>query len=89
MLSYPFFGDQPRLARRCQEMGLAVALTPAPLEAIDPAVIENSLDLLRNQRESFAERLFQAREWEQRIIDNREAILDQVLALTASGGQQG
>jgi MGT family glycosyltransferase len=80
MLSYPFFGDQPALARRCQELGLAVALAGEPLGPVEPARLIGALDRLEGERARFAERLSEAREWELRTIAGRGEIFDRMLA---------
>jgi hypothetical protein len=36
MLSYPFFGDQPALARRCYDLGLALRLAREPQAPLAP-----------------------------------------------------
>jgi UDP:flavonoid glycosyltransferase YjiC (YdhE family) len=81
MLSYPFFGDQPEMARRCQRLGLAAALADAPRAEIDPARARRALEDLLARREAFAARLDEARGWELAVIAGREAVLDRVLAL--------
>lgn len=81
MLSYPFFGDQPALARRCQELGLALPLTAAPQDALDPSVLLHALQRLADERQRFAARLAEARAWEQRTIDGRAAVIDRILSL--------
>lgn len=65
MVSYPLFADQPGLARRCQELGLAV-----PLE-----------DMASLDRDAMLARLETAREWELRTIAGRSAVLDRIAAM--------
>ncbi|MGH7898279.1 MAG: glycosyltransferase [Candidatus Binatia bacterium] len=84
MLSYPFFGDQPALARRCQDLGLALPLTDSPREAIDPDRFKAALARVEDEREAFASRLAEARAWECRTIANRGAVVDRVLELIAA-----
>jgi UDP:flavonoid glycosyltransferase YjiC (YdhE family) len=81
MLSYPFFGDQPELARRCQRLGLAAALADAPRAELDPVRARRALAGVLERRESFRARLEEARGWELDVIAGREAVLDRVLAL--------
>lgn len=85
MLSYPFFGDQPRMARRCQDMGLAIALTSIPMGPVDQTVLNKCLQRLASERQTFAERLLQAREWELRTIENRGIVLDRIEVLAIAG----
>ena len=79
MLSYPFFGDQPDLAARCQALGLAVALTATPCDPIDPAGFAAKLARARNADAAAA--LAQARQWELQTIAGRDAVVDRLLAL--------
>lgn len=81
MLSYPFFGDQPPLARRCQEMGLAVPLADAPRAPLEARAVRGAVEEVLANREAFRARLAEARRWELEVIAGREAILDRVLAL--------
>ncbi len=81
MLSYPFFGDQPALAQRCQELGLALPLTAAPQGALDPGALRHALQQLADERQRCAARLAEARAWEERTIDGRGAVLDRILSL--------
>ena len=80
MISYPFFGDQPALARRCQELELAVALTDEPQGPVEPGRLLASLDRLGDESARFAERLSEAREWELRTMAGRGEIFDRMLA---------
>lgn len=81
MISYPFFGDQPTLARRCQELGLAVPVAARPLAPLTPRALLSALARLTEARERFARRLEEARGWELRTIAGRGAVLDRILAL--------
>lgn len=78
MLSYPFFGDQPALAQRCQDLGLALPLAAA-LGAIEPGALRAALARLERERSAFTERLAEARAWELRTIAARPAIVDRIL----------
>jgi len=81
MASYPFFGDQPALARRCQDLGLAVPLAGAPQAPLEPERVRGALDRLAQGRLVFAGRLAEARSWELEVIAGRSAVLDRILAL--------
>jgi len=81
MLSYPFFADQPTLARRCQELGLAVPLGSVPGGALDPDALDDGMAQVAEDRAGFAARLAEARSWELRTIANRDRVIDRVLAL--------
>src|SRR5262249_44794991 len=54
MLSYPFFADQPALAARCQELGLAVSLTPTVREAVSVAHLHTALAQICKGREALS-----------------------------------
>jgi MGT family glycosyltransferase len=81
MLSYPFFGDQPALAHRCQELGLALALGTAPQAPLDPEQLNKAWQRIIDQLSEFRKRLAEARRWEQRTIDSREMVLDRILSI--------
>lgn len=85
MLSYPFFGDQPGLARHCQELGLAIALADAPLAPLDGPRLLAALERVARERASFAARLAAARAWELRTIAARPLVLDRILGLARAG----
>jgi MGT family glycosyltransferase len=84
MISHPFFWDQPGLARRCQEYGLALPLAPAvgaPLrdEDVAAAVIE-----VEKRREPMQARLRTACEWEKRVMAGRGAVLERIRNLESA-----
>lgn len=81
MLSYPFFGDQPEMARCCQRLGLAVALADAPRAELEAPCVQRAIDTVLEQRDAIAARLDEARGWELDVIAGREQVLDRVLAL--------
>ena len=80
MISYPFFGDQPALARRCQQLGLAVPLAE-PQARITAEALASALRRLAEDQGRFAARLAEARSWELRTIADRGAVLDRILSL--------
>jgi MGT family glycosyltransferase len=81
MISYPFYADQPLLARRCQQLGLAVSLVDEPLVPIQAESVQSALARLRADSDGFRTRLEEARSWELRTISNRDAVIDRMLAL--------
>ena len=89
MLSYPFFGDQPGLARHCQDLGLAIALADAPLASVDGHRLLAALDRAARERASFAARLAAARTWELRTIAARPQVLDRILGLARADATLG
>lgn len=81
MLSYPFFADQPALAHRCQELGLALAFGPTLLAPLDAGAARRAVDTVRERRAAFDARLAEAHAWELDVIAARDSVLDRVLAL--------
>jgi len=81
MISYPIFSDQPVLARRCEELGLAVPLAAATQAPVEPDALRAALRRLIDDRPRYALRLAEARAWELRTIAARDAVLDRLLAL--------
>ena len=84
MLSYPFFGDQPDLATRCQDLGLAIALTEAPRARLAGSDVTEALMRLEHDRGAIARRLSEAAGWEREVMASRGDVLDQIVALAAS-----
>lgn len=82
MISYPFTADQPGLAQKCQELGLAVRLVDAPLDWVRPKRAIAALHHICQDRNGFDTRLAQARRWELQVIATRKKILQTVLNLT-------
>ena len=81
MLSYPFFGDQPALSKRCQELGLAVALASAVRQPIDSDDIHWALARVVSCRESIEARLEEARRWELATISARPSVIARMVDL--------
>lgn len=81
MLSVPFFGDQPQLAARCQALGLAVPLTPAPGVPPTVAGIHAALDRVQAEGPALRARLAQAHGWENAVMAQRPAVLRRIIDL--------
>lgn len=81
MLSYPFFWDQPGLAMRCQELGIATPLVAAPRGAVSPADIGNRLRRISQDGEAIRPNLERVHDWEREVIANRPAVLQMIEAL--------
>ncbi|MFU8765768.1 MAG: glycosyltransferase [Haliea sp.] len=79
MLSYPFFSDQPGLARRCQELGLAQPLTEEARGTITADDIHAALENIQSQRDLFTERLANARAWELAVMAARPVVIERIL----------
>jgi MGT family glycosyltransferase len=81
MISYPFFGDQPALARRCEELGLALPLAERPLGPVGGESLRDCVERVLDPRGGFAERLATARTWELETIARRDEVLDGIVSL--------
>lgn len=82
MLSYPFLWDQPELAARCQEFGLAVALVDAPLAPLGAGAVAAALDEVRRRRAEIGAALRVARGWEEAVIAGRPGVIARIGQLT-------
>lgn len=82
MISYPFAADQPSLARRCQELGLAIRLADAPLDCVQPKRAIAALNQICEDRHGFDIKLAEARTWELEVIASRKQVIQKVLDLT-------
>lgn len=85
MISYPFFADQPGLAARCQEFGLAVPLVDRVLAPVDEHAIAAAFEWVAAERDAIAACLAEAREWELDVIASRDSVLERIIGLI--GGQ--
>jgi UDP:flavonoid glycosyltransferase YjiC (YdhE family) len=81
MISYPFFADQPSLAKRCQELGLAVPLVDVLRGPIDPGDVRAALARVVAERESMRIRLEEARGWELETIRRRPSVIERIVGL--------
>src|SRR5439155_4817570 len=80
MISYPFFTDQPGLARRCQEFGLAVPLAESELRGpVSANDVHAALARIEAGAADFQARFDEARRWELAAIAGRPAVLDRIL----------
>lgn len=83
MLSYPFFGDQPRLAARCRELGLALPLADTPRAPLTPETVRAAFARIEARRPALTGRLAAARDWELAVIARRPAVIARIRALMA------
>jgi UDP:flavonoid glycosyltransferase YjiC (YdhE family) len=84
MLSYPFFSDQPAMAERCQQLGIAMPLAPSLRGAVDAASIRSGLATLAGTRDTVMADLDRARSWELQVIAERPRVIRQILDLAAA-----
>jgi UDP:flavonoid glycosyltransferase YjiC (YdhE family) len=81
MISYPFLSDQPGLARRCQELGLAVPLVEVPRGPVSPGDVHAALTRVVAERDAMQARLADARGWELETILARRSVIDRIIGL--------
>ena len=83
MISYPFFGDQPAMTKRCRELGIAVPLATAPRAAFTANDVRAALARVAGERSTLAARLSEAREWELATIRERPQVIARIRQLMA------
>jgi UDP:flavonoid glycosyltransferase YjiC (YdhE family) len=81
MISYPFFADQPSLAKRCQELGLAVPLVDVLRGPVTPGDVHSALARVVAEREAIQARLAEARAWELETIRGRALVIERIVDL--------
>jgi UDP:flavonoid glycosyltransferase YjiC (YdhE family) len=81
MVSYPFFWDQPALAKKCRQFGLAIPLTDSLQGTFSDDDVWGALAKLAEEREQVQLALSRAREWEEAVIENRPAVLQRIVDL--------
>jgi len=81
MLSYPFFWDQPGLAAKCAELGLAVPLSRELRGAITPRDVDVAFAEVDARGDGMRRRLAEARTWEERVVSERGAVTRRILDL--------
>jgi len=84
MLSYPFFADQPGLAARCRDLGVALPLVDTPLAPVDEEAVAAALERVVARREEMALRLVEARQWELDVIARRRSVVERIVGLVGS-----
>jgi MGT family glycosyltransferase len=83
MISYPFYTDQPAMAARCEALGLSIIPARAPLATLSANDVRGALRRLADERDTFAARLSEAREWEAQVIAERPRVVQRLLSLAA------
>lgn len=81
MLSFPFFSDQPALAERCRELGLAEAVCAEPRSIPEEHEILAAFDRLEATMPERRRRLDEARGWELATLRERGAVIERIVAL--------
>ena len=85
MISYPFFSDQPELARKCQELGLAIPLTQSSRGPVEVADVDRAVSHFLNHRAGYQSNLEKAYRWEQQVMDQRDLVIRQIRELIECG----
>ena len=80
MISCPFFSDQPGLAKRCQEFGLAEPLVAELRGAVDEGSIIAALDRIAERQDDIRARLRIARGWELAVMARRPEVIARIIA---------
>lgn len=88
MLSFPFSGDQPFVAKRCQALGLALPLIEgrAREEALEAGRVRAAIKQVLAQRTEMRAALARARDWEVEALARRPAIARRILELGGPAG---
>jgi UDP:flavonoid glycosyltransferase YjiC (YdhE family) len=81
MISYPFFWDQPALAEKCRRFGLAIPLADSPRGRVSAEDVHAALAVFFESRDSQRASLAEARGWELRVLENRNAVVRQITEL--------
>lgn len=81
MLSYPFFWDQPGLARKCQSLGVALPLSRELRGPFDEDDVLVALETWLTNGERMQQALSRAQEWERAVIAGRPAVVDRIFGL--------
>jgi UDP:flavonoid glycosyltransferase YjiC (YdhE family) len=78
MISYPFMADQPALAAKCQQLGLAIALTSVLRGPISSREVQIAFAQSLERRSAIQASLKIASEWERRTMAEREAVIERI-----------
>lgn len=81
MVSYPFFWDQPELARKCRQLNLAIPLTGTVRGNFIRSDVDRVLELLRSRGESMKAALSRARAWEEAVVADRAEVVQRIAQL--------
>jgi MGT family glycosyltransferase len=85
MISYPFFSDQPVLARKCQELGLALPLTEQPLAPVSAKDVNAAVSSFDAARDTIGANLARAATWERQTMARRDAVTRRIADLVPTG----
>jgi UDP:flavonoid glycosyltransferase YjiC (YdhE family) len=82
MISYPLFWDQPALARKCQELGLAIPLTTSVRAVPKVSDVLSVLKRFERERGQMQASLQRACQWEQQMMARRGEVMQRILRMT-------
>lgn len=82
MLSYPFMADQPALAAKCQQLGLAIPLTSELRGPLSPHDVQAAFSQCLERRSALRSSLEIACKWERRTMAGRDAVIERIRELT-------
>lgn len=85
MLSYPIFSDQPALAQRCQEFGIAVPLTESLRGPVAADDVRAALATLSASKDAIMARLDRVRSMELEVMAQRPAVLTRIMDVIPAG----
>lgn len=81
MISYPFFWDQPALAEKCRQFGLAIPLTDSLRGRVSQEDVRGAVAGFFKSGDSLRASLAEARGWELRVVENRDAVVRRIMEL--------
>lgn len=84
MLSYPFWWDQPELALRCQELGIALPLVDAPRAPLSARAVQTSLATLHARRAAMSPCLAELSAAERATVARRPELVERILILAGA-----
>ena len=84
MLSYPFLGDQPFLAARCQELGIALHLENGASAPVAHDRLNDCLEQFLSKRQELNQRMEEAHQWERNAIREQSSVAQAVLDLVGN-----
>lgn len=79
MISYPLFADQPSMAKRCEELGLAVPLVEEAREAAAPHHVSEAVAKVLRDKDAMQTNQERAKTWEDAVIANRPCVIKRIL----------
>lgn len=82
MLSYPFFWDQPSLAEKCQQMGLAVPLSNVVRGPLSVTAVATAMRELQSSTAVRVDKLQRARNDELDVIRKRGGVFQRIIELS-------